>query len=148
MLKSAQSAFPDSLFTPILLPQFGAAGSAGATAHHGFPGTGSPPPPSLGPLQGSLSGSICSPPLCHPQLFLATVPFHFLLCLFLPRWFPDITCSPLLPQLSLHAPLSLWLAPAQPESHSRGQTQSAVRSAIKSPFCPFLARWPWQTSSL
>lgn len=72
--------------------------------------------PSLGPSPVSLSGGICSALLCHPQLFSATGPFHFLLCVFLLGWFPDISCSPSLPQLSLHAPPSRWLAQAQPES--------------------------------
>lgn len=107
----------------------------------GSPGPGSPPQgldatPTLGPRLVSLSGGICSPCFCHPQLFSASGPFHFLLCLFLPRWFPNIPCSPLpAPAFSPYPSVPM----AQPRSHG-GRRQGVGSSGFESSPCPFLAR--------
>ena len=52
------------------------------------------PPPPWGPARFLFLAASVVPCFCHPQLFLASGPFHFLLSLFLPPWFPNIPGSP------------------------------------------------------
>lgn len=95
------------------------------------PGGGRSPSP--GPSPVSLSG-VCSPRLLSPTAILGSRPFHFLLCLFLPRGSPAAPAPPCRPS-SLSVPLS----PSARKPRRRPQTEgSQVWAPSRS-----VPSWPW-----